>query len=191
MSRSELITLRRSYSIADNCFRYVGISGVFAAGSLAANDVIAAFDLSSGTRAWLERLRVKITTITAFTTPIVAGRALKLSALTAMPTPGGVTCSRVTKSNGASVSSSGMLIGSTGPLAGVTALNQAPIAIIPLIAAGTAGAVTEYELTFGLTAANCGMPPFLGLSALATLDAAGTLQIEAEADYEVELPTGF
>lgn len=193
MSRSELIQLYRSYGIATNCSRLLGMSGEIAAGSVSAFDVLAAFNYATGAggRRWIERIHIKITTITAFTVPLTPGRALMLCGISQMPDPGGANCYGVAKSTGQAGDTGSMAIADTAPLTGVTALNGKPIAIIPIVELGAAGSVLEYELNFGLVAANMAFSGFLALAALSTFDAGGTIQIEIDIDTETEGVSGF
>ena len=138
MSRSELIQLNRTtYGVANACYRYTGMSGVIGAG-LADGAVVAAWDFSQflpqSHPYFIERVRVDVTTITAFAVPVTAGRALALTRLDAMPVAAG-TCFRTDKSTGVSAVSDQMAISTTAALAGAV-VQGSPLWLLPLTSIG-------------------------------------------------------
>lgn len=192
--RLELIQLQRptSFGAATECFRYTGVTGIIAAG-IGAGSVLMGASLGSGSsHAWLERVSVTITVITAFAVPVTAGRMLKICNLDQLPSTGGgaLVGNKISKAVGSAGPSPGsIIVANTTPLSGATA--GGAIAFIPLSGVGAAGSVLEYELTFGSKCANMLIPEDLGIASVNAFDAGGTFEMKFEVDYEVESTSGF
>lgn len=203
MSRSELLSLGRStYGVDENCLIVTARSGIIAAGA-AADSIFWAFEPvypSSilHTRIVLERLRLQYTCLTAFTTPVTAGRELAFCTISEMPT--GVSGQAV------SIVRKEQLFGEGGPASIVRVSNTAPLsyagdpvdhdnifARVSLAGYGAAGAtfIKEWRWDTGSAAmVNVRADLPVALIAPQAMDAAGTFELVIEADYQ-SLPTGY
>lgn len=202
MSRSELLSLGRStYGVDENCLIVTSRTGVIAAAAIA-DSIFWAFrpDYPSSildTRVVLERLRLQYTCITAFTTPVIAGRELALCTLSQLPTPAGSASSIVRKEQlfGEGSSAGVALVSNTLPLvyAGDPVDHDDIFARVSLAGYGTAGAtfIKEWRWDTG-SAAMVNVPTDRPVAIIApqAMDAAGTFELIIEADYQ-SLPTGY
>lgn len=188
--RTELIQLTNSYGAANGCFRFVGATDIIAAG-IPANAILAAVALQGSTFIrWIERIRVTVTTITAFAAPLTQTRFLKVCQLSAFPTGGGGGASqgawhigKSAVSGGSSTAAAALSMAGTTPLTGPT--TSAPMALISLVGSGNAGNVLNHDIGFGQQVSNCAVSTgFLGIAALNAFDAGGTFQLQLEVDYE-------
>lgn len=147
-------------------------------------------DLGSSLRAFVDLIVLRYTTIVAYTTPVTAGRRLAIFRGSGAGTAGGTTISTATpKSTGFSASefdtASGgaMSIATTGALTvtGIT-FETAPIAVVPLVHLGAAGAYGEFRFQFD---APIQLEPgqLLGVRNPVAMDAAGTWQLGVEVHW--------
>lgn len=175
-------------------FSVAGTSGIIAA-ALAANSSIFALRLdplaAGDVRLYLDRLRVQITTLTAFTTPVTAGRRLSLFRGNGAAASGGTALTVAQKwsaSVGSEVTGGGdARIASTGALTvtGITfetpSLREMSMAHI-----GASGAFVEYALEFAAAeSAPIVLEPgqLIAIRNPVLMDAAGTFQIAVSADW--------
>lgn len=173
------------------------ITGTMAA-ALGANSSVFAMrlDPSAGTghvKAYIERVRLKYTTIVAYTTPITAGRRLELyrgsgaaasggTAGVVMPKKGATDTSEVSTANGGDIR-----IATTAALtvAGIT-FETGPIRGMTLVHVGAAGGFFDCTWEFHATE---NMPiqldagQVLAVRNPAAMDAAGTWQLEVDVDW--------
>lgn len=178
----------RSYAVA-------ATSGIIAA-ALAANSSVFAMrlDPSSDRRAYIERMRVQINTLTAFTTPVTAGRRLALFRGSGAAASGGTALTAANKwtaeaatsefltANGGDIriSSTGALT-VTGITYETTSLREMSMAHI-----GASGGFVEYLIDF---AASESCPVILEPGQLLAIrnpvlmDAAGTFQVSVSVDW--------
>lgn len=200
---NQLYLQRGSQNVANECYRISMKSGVLAAGSVGANDVLYAMrpitpSAGQPVLAYIERFRVQWTCITAFGTPVTAGRALALSGGNNIAAAGGTQLvlpfSKGT--NGVAMFRSGLggdtWIATTGPLTGATVKANAKVAEVSLAGFGTSGAQKDMIWDFtGDDTAPLGISRSdtahadntdLVLYAPAAMDAAGTFEIVVEVD---------
>ena len=123
MSRTELLALTRSSAgVSDDGLIVTSRTGIIAAGAPALS-TFWAFEPNYGSSILdtfpivLERLRLQWTCITAFTTPVVAGRELALCLLDVMPSPSGSDHSNHIRKNFlAAGNAGGASVSTTAPL---------------------------------------------------------------------------
>lgn len=207
MSRSELLSLgRSSYGWNENCWQSSSVSGVIAAG--AASGSILWFQrvpLAAGVGARnplvIERLRVRYTCITSFTTPVTAGRGIGFCLIDARPSVAGAGRSNLLRkqnllSLGAGSGNDGevRIIGTT-PFAPTGAAPSVAdvFASLPLSGLGTSGNSVdrEWEWNTGSAAMASVIPgAYLALITTAAMDAAGTFELCVESDIQ-GLPTDY
>lgn len=201
MSRSELLQLARSTSgVSENGVIVTARTGVIAAGA-AASSVFWAYQPDYPSTVLdtepcvLERLRLQWTCITAFGTPVTAGRELALCGLEVMPSSGGSNHSVVRKQN----------IFGEG-LGGTTVVsNTAALAIgtppdlnrifgrVSLAGHGASGASLIKEWRWDTGSAQMlqvlrASP--VGVICTTAMDAAGTFELVIEAEYQC-VPEGW
>lgn len=208
MSQQSILQLVRGqngFRPGDCCYRYSASTGVIAAG-LAANGVVfgmLAGQPGNGLHGYIERIRLQYTCITAFGTPITAGRALAISG----PTAGGLSFSGGTNvipfekgnsPNGASVFTAAAggqcMIATTGALTGPVP-DGIRLATLSLAGAGNAGDVVDKTFDFtGDDTAPIAIDAFAGLRLMVyapqLMDATGTFQLVVEVDTN-ELPVNY
>jgi hypothetical protein len=190
--RTEIYQLRRSYGVNRNCLRYTVVSGTIALGGMAANSALwTFFPVATGVSPvilwWLEAIRVTVTTIAPFTVPVTANRLLML-ARCANGGGGGLVeaGTNVNKEDGVDIAFAQDRISTGAALTGVTPTS--PFGLISLVGTGLAGAVKEYETTFGTTGANLSMLPIPGIciATRSAIDVGGSVQLAIELDYQCE-----
>lgn len=209
MSQQSVFGLLRGTIIAQGpgqcCYRISGSTQVIPAG-FAANAIVFGMRGIDPTeprlRAYIERVRLQFTCITAFATPITAGRALALAGISsASPFTGGVNVKPCAKGGNdfASVFDAAAggqaMISTTTALAGNTVnLTSGRFLTLSLSAAGNAGDVVDHTFDFtGERTAPIDMrslplrPNFLGLFTPQAMDAGGTWELVVEVDTN-ELP---
>ena len=204
--------------VSQNGFRIVGQSNLIAAG-LTADSLVVGIHISDDYDAgnlthyklpvYLERLELTFTCIGAFTAPITAGRRLEIGMQTNpgsdLTFTGGLDLSVVEKMFGSNSQPATLprpidgadqcQIADTGALTPSDSISPSLIGLLPLMHAGTAGAVVNKTWVFDAEEAT----PF-ALSDRSVLvvrtpvsqamDAAGTWQLTLEADFQY-LPSSF
>lgn len=189
----------RGYRSGENCFRYSGITGEIPA-DLAANSVLFGMLIGDANAdlpgvEYIERVRLQWTTLTAFTTPIVAGRRLIVTGgSNGLPTGG----TRIRPFGKSSVNYTSMFdsfggetrIATTASLGGQTGALPA-LATLNLAGSGNAGDTMEAEYTFSgedtgqlAFARNSLIQANFGLCVInpVLMDAGGTWQLVVEVD---------
>lgn len=176
-------------------YTVTGRTGTMAA-AIAANATVFAMrmDPAAVKNAWIDSIRLRWTTITAFTTPVTATRALSIVRGNGAATSGGTSLPVATKKDTAYSASQfdlalggDMRISSTGALTvtGIT-FESVYFADIPLIHVGTAGAY--YETVYEYSVRNHPIELHAGeLLAVRTgssaMDAAGTWVLSVEVNW--------
>ena len=183
----------RSYTMA-------GTTGTIAA-ALAANSSVLALRMSPSAgelKAFITRVRLMVSTIVAFTTPVTAGRRLGLYRGAGAAASGGTAVADFTQKDASAAASQcaagqggDARIATTGALTvtGITYETQ-PIVEVPLISVGSAGAFADFTFEFDM------LPHPIVLSAgqllavrnPAIFDAAGTWQLTAVIEWHEALP---
>lgn len=181
------------------CYTLAGSSGTIAA-ALAANSSVLALRMSPGAgelKAYITRVRLMVSTIVAFTTPVTAGRRLGLYRGAGAAASGGTAVADFTQKDGSSPASQcaaaqggDARIATTGALTvtGITYETQ-PIVEVPLTHVGAAGAFADFSFEFDM------LPHPIVLSAgqllavrnPAIFDAAGTWQLTAVVEWHEAL----
>ncbi len=171
-------------------------SGTIAA-ALGANSCVFAMRMDPGAgatkKAYIKNLRVRFTTIVAFTTPVTAGRRLAVFRASGANASGGTAITVATPKDTAysasefNVASGGdMRIASTGALTvtGIT-FEAAPMKVMTLAHVGTAGASQEflYELDVRSHPIELNAGQLLTIRNPVAMDAAGTWQVSVEVDW--------
>ena len=171
------------------------ITGTIAA-ALAANSSVFAMRLDPGSslRAFIDSIEIKYTTIVAYTTPVTAGRRLAVFRGSGAAASGGTAIATATPKSTVfaasefdAASGGDMRIASTGALTvtGIT-YETAPIAVMPLVHVGAAGAYVEHEFHFDKSdGAPIQLEPgqVLAIRNPAAMDAAGTWQLSVEVHW--------
>lgn len=194
MSRSEILSLARStYGVNEQCTLVSSKSNVIAA----AQPALSLF-WSMATPNFLfspvilERLRLQFTCVTAFATPVVAGRALAFCTLDGLPSAVGVSnnSSSIRKqtlfSEGFSAAPLMTSVSNLTPTGAPPDLDDV-FAQVSLAGYGTAGAVYEKEWNWNTgSAAMVSLVPgqVIGLFCPAAMDAGGTFELVVEADFQ-------
>jgi hypothetical protein len=204
MSRSELLSLGRStYGVNENSWVSAAMTGTVAAGAVALADVFwlcrTPTAAAGKTPMVIERIRVRFTCLTAFTTPVTANRALGLCILPALPALVGTAplANNFRKQN---------LFGGGATDAQVAACNTTPFnaaasppaitdvfGVMSLAAFGTSGASLEKTWEFNTGSAvmaNVIPGQIIALVSPFGMDAAGTFQLAVECDLQA-LPLGY
>ncbi len=174
------------------------ITGTIAA-ALAANSSVFAMRLDPGAgavKAVIESIRVRFTTIVAFTTPVTAGRRLALFRGSGAAASGGTAVTVATPKDTVypasefdTASGGDIRIASTGALTvtGIT-FEAAPFAVMPLVHVGAAGGFVEYVYEFDVRnhplELNAGQ--LIAIRNPAAMDAAGTWQLAVEVNWREE-----
>lgn len=176
-------------------FSLSGITGTMAAALASGSPIFAArYSPTATLAAYLTRLRVQFQTLTAFTTPVTAGRRLELYRGSAAATTGGTALTPVLRAAGlpASGFSSGAggdaRIATTASLGGSPTWEATPFATYALSHVGASGGAFEVVEWWELP----GCQPFtlkagelIGIRAGQNFDAAGTFQLAVSLDgYE-------
>lgn len=203
MSRTELLQLARSSAgTSDNGLILTARTGVIAAAAPAMSIFYATQPSYPSTildtaPVVLERLRLQYTTITAFTTPVTAGRELALCKIEALPLPVGSRKSAVRKSAlfGETGGGSGQVVADTGPLAPVGAAPSLDDVFgrVSLAGYGTAGATFTKEWRWDTGSSQMISVPFtdpVAVICTSAMDAGGTFELVIEVDYQC-VPIGW
>lgn len=178
-----------------------GVTGTIAA-ALAANSLVFALycaqqagtQASQQVRLYLDRLRLAVTTIAAFTGAITAGRSLGVYRATAGAThalpAAGTLLGIAKKSTTAPASQASATIATTVLLTPGTIVREAnPIAMLDLVAVGAAGGRQEmvYELAAPYNAPiDIGPDEMLVVSNPNAMDAGGTWQLSIDECHWIE-----
>ena len=218
MSKQQILQLGRGalgYFISDNCYRVCVKTGVIAAAQPAESIFLtvcpAQLNAPPGPAiVAIERIRVQYTTITAFTTPVTAGRSLAFAASQSGPNATGGTLLESPVNKGSSFETSYLddgfgaqvMVADTAGLGNVTVqANRPRFAELSLAAFGAAGATVDKTWEFSCSGAD---PLIIGtgggghynttrtlvLFNPAAMDAAGTFEVLVEIDV-CELPQTF
>lgn len=195
MSRSELLSLARStYTVSGNGVVSVAQSGVIAA-AVPARSLLWAWAVPTSLPEFpivIERLRLQYTCITAFTTPVTAGRSLAFGFI---PTLGaaitGNERNTVRKTNLSH--DTDPVIANTAPVSADLVATNTLFARMSLAGFGTAGA--SKDQTWEWTTGSAQMISILAGTLLAltnpvAMDAAGTFEIVVEANL-MGVPDGY
>lgn len=174
------------------------ISGTVGA-ALGANSCVFAMRMDPGAgsiKGVVESMRIRYTTIVAYTTPVTAGRRLAVFRGSGAAASGGTAITVATPKDTAyaasefdTASGGDMRIATTGALTvtGIT-FEAAPIAVMPLVHVGTAGAFVEYVYEFDVrnhpVELNAGQ--LLAIRCPQAMDAAGTWQLSVEVNWREE-----
>lgn len=212
MARTPIIQLEGTrYGASHNSFTAIGKTGTIAAG-LAANSILCAwqvpvsppFSSDPGTAFnpfFLERVRLQWTTLTAFTTPVTAGRSLALVPLSELPT-GGASGTLVDKQFFGPASSPSVVIATTGALTYAGTIPTDFYAQLPLAGSGTSGANAEKIWSWNANdvspialhptddGSGNAVPLIVGVMNPVAMDAGGTFELLVEMDGEL-LPNFF
>ena len=170
-------------------------SGIVAAGAAAGAALFAMrLDPAATNRAWIDSMRIRWTTVTAFTTPVTATRSIVVTRGNGAAASGGTALPTATKKDSSYPSSEfdsalggDMRIASTGALTttGIT-FETVNFGEMTLIQAGAAGAF--YEVVYELSVRNHPIEMLAG-EVLAirvggtTMDAAGTFVLGVEVNW--------
>lgn len=188
--RVAVVPRGRSYSVSS-------VTGTIAAALAAGSTVFAArLDPAAGLAAYLTKIRLRFTTIAAFTVPVTAGRRLALYRGTGAATTGGTALAAAAKKDTNDVASKFNAAGGDMRVATTAALGVAGITFetqefrtMALTAVGAAGATLEEIYEFD---AQGGSPivfrpgELLAVRNPAAMDAGGTWQLDVDVDwYEV------
>lgn len=194
------------------CFRYCGKTQTIGA-ALAANSVVFAMNVGPFVAAeapaieYIERVKLTWTTIVAFTTPVTAGRALRLSQGTNVAPTGGTLLDPFKKSSSNSdqesmfeTATGGTVRIATTAALGAIAATGASGGELVLTGFGTAGATVTQTFDFNDTAPLCFTQPpadpivdaiqSFVIYAPQAMDAAGTWELAVDVDT-CRLPPGF
>lgn len=165
------------------------------AAALGANSLVFAMrlDPSSSVRAFIDQLVIDFTTIIAFTTPLTAGRRLGLYRGAGAAPSGGTAIATVAhKHSTAAASQFKASEGGDARIATTAALTDTgitwesdPIALIPLLHLGAAGAHEKFSLDFASEHHEVILEPgqVLGIRNPAAMDAAGTWELTVNAQW--------
>jgi hypothetical protein len=177
-------------------FSISGLTGVMAAALASGSPIFAArYSPSVSALAAITRIRCQFTTLTAFTTPVTAGRGIKINRGSAAATTGGTALVPVTFDSGAPAS--GFTTGAGGDcrIATTASLGGAPTWEADAIWSrflshvGAAGGQDDQWLYYEPPATNpiiLRPGQLLGIRAAALFDAAGTFQLAVNIDgYEL------
>lgn len=176
------------YSVAE-------ITGTIAA-ALAANSCVFAMRMdpgAGGKKALIRNIRIRFTTIVAFTTAVTAGRRLAIYRGSGANTAGGTSVPVATpkdtdySASEFDVASGGdMRISSTGALTvtGIT-FETAAMRVLPLTNLGTAGSSQEFLYAFDSRSHPIELNPgqLLAIRNPVAMDAAGTWQLAIDVDW--------
>lgn len=202
MSRTELLSLTRSSAgVSDNGLIVTSRTGVIAAGAGALSTFWGfqpSFPSSvlTANPVALERLRLQWTCITAFTTPVLAGRELAFCQLAEMPGIGGSNSCTVRKGSldGAAAGGGVACVSNTAPLTQTTPPDPNDIfARVSLAGYGAAGATLIKEWRWDSGSAQMIsqlLTEPIGLICTNAMDAGGTFELVIEADYQA-VPEGW
>jgi hypothetical protein len=142
-------------------------------------------DPGSALRAFVDRVVLRYTTIVAYGTPVTAGRRLALFRGSGAGTSGGTSITTATPlstgfaaSEFDTASGGAMSISTTGALTvtGIT-YETAPIAVVPLVHLGAAGAFGEFLLDFSTAPIQLEPGQLLAVRNPVAMDATGTWQL--------------
>lgn len=202
----------RNNRAGNYCFRYSGKTQTMSA-ALAANSVVFAMNVGPFVTAeapaieYVESIKLTWTTIVAFTTPITAGRALRLSLGTNVAPTGGTLLTPFKKSSSNTEQESmfqtetggTVRIATTVALGGTAATGSSGGDLV-LTGFGNAGATLTQTFDFTQTAPLCfSQPPAdpiiealqsIVIFAPQAMDAAGTWELAVDVDT-CRLPPGF
>lgn len=167
------------------------ITGTVAA-ALGGNSAVFAMrvDPSSTLRAFIERVVLRYSTVVAYTTPVTAGRRLALFRGSGAAATAGTAIAAATPKSTAFAASEfdaatggDMRIAATGALTvtGIT-FETAPIAVMPLVHVGGAGAYAEATFVFD-SPLQLEPGQLLAVRNPAAMDAAGTWQLGVEVHW--------
>lgn len=197
MSRSEILQLARTtFGVALDSFVSTASSGVIAAAT-PARSVLWAWNLATLSLPFpivIERLRLKYTCLTAFTTPVTAGRQLAFGTIAALgATVTGNNRSCVRKSSLAAANTQLPIVANTGPVTADLVDLDTLFARLSIAGAGASG--NTVERTWEWNTGSAGMLAALADSILVltnpvAMDAAGTFEVTVEADV-ASVPDGY
>lgn len=178
-----------------NSYAVAATSGIIAA-ALAANSSVFAMrlDPGAGVRAYIERMRVQVTTLTAFTTPVTAARRLALFRGSGAAASGGTALTPAAKWTAAAALSQftaaeggDARIASTGALTvtGIT-FETTSLREMSMAHIGASGAFAEHNLEFS-AGESCPIilepGQLIAIRNPVVMDAAGTFQLAVSVDW--------